>query len=332
MHRSRVVDGVRAACAIAAALFMGAALAQGFPARPVKLVVPFPAGGPTDAIARLAAEGLAAPLGQPVVVENRGGAGGAIAAEFVARSPADGHTLLVAGQGILFINKSLNAKLAYNPDADFTFIGMIGMFPNVVVSHPDAVPVKTMQELVQLARAKPGTLSYGSNGVGSLSHLTTEVIAKTAEVKFLHVPYQGAAPQMSDLLAGRIGLSIIATQSVVPLIRQGKLRALAVSTNRRYAGLPDVPTLIEAGFPTLDAPVWFGIVAPRETPPAALAQLRSVLAAVIAAPSYGAELAKREALPFALSPAEAEALLTRERKLWDDAVKATGAAEASASK
>lgn len=302
------------------------ALAQDFPARPVHLVVPFPAGGPTDAIARLAAEALAPQFNQPVVVDNKAGAAGGIAAELVAHSPPDGLNLLVGGQAIMFINKPLyrNRKLGYDPDADFAYIGMLGSFPNVVVCHPD-LPAQNIAELVALARAKPGQISYGSNGIGSLTHLTTELVAATAKVKFLHVPYQGAAPQMTDLLAGRIGFTINGASSVLPLIQQGRLRALAVTTGTRYSELPAVPTLVESGFPLLDIPVWFGVYAPAATPAPVLARLRSALSNVVAAPGYAVELAKRHAVVMKV-PAEASAaVFARERQLWTDAVRITGA-------
>jgi tripartite-type tricarboxylate transporter receptor subunit TctC len=305
----------------------GGAWAQNFPARPLHLVVPFPAGGPTDALARLAAEGLGGQLGQAVVVDNKAGAAGGIAAEFVSRSNPDGLTLLVAGQGLMFINKPLykNKKLGYDADADYAYIGMLGSFPNVVVSHPDAVPAQTIGELMALARANPGTISYGSNGVGSLTHLTTELLAAAAKVKFLHVPYQGAAPQMTDLLSGRIGFTVNGVQSELPHIQQKKLRALAVTTASRYTELPDVPTLVESGFPTLDLPVWFAVYAPAATPAPILARLRSALAAVTAAPGYGAELGKRGAIVTRVPVESSEAVFARERTLWVDAVRITGA-------
>lgn len=301
------------------------ALAQD--ARPVRLVVPFPAGGPTDALARLAAEGLVAQLNQPVLVDNKGGAGGGIAAEFVSRAPADGLTLLVAGQGLMFINKPLyrNRKLAYDPDADYAYVGMLGSFPNVVVSNPEAVPAQSLDELLAQARANPGRISYGSNGIGSLTHLTTEILATSAKVKFLHVPYQGAAPQMADLLSGRIGFAINGVQSVLPLIKQGKLRALAVTTATRYPELPNVPTLVESGFPALDLPVWFGVYAPAATPAPALARLRAALATLTATPAYGTELARRGAIVMKVPVEAGEAMFARERTLWADAVRSTGA-------
>ncbi|HMA08008.1 MAG TPA: tripartite tricarboxylate transporter substrate binding protein [Ramlibacter sp.] len=295
--------------------------------RPVRLVVPFPAGGPTDALARLAADGLAAQLNQPVLVENKAGAAGGIAAEYVARSNPDGLTLLVGGQGLMFINKALykHKKLPYDPDSDYAYVGMLGSFPNVIVSNPQAVPAQTIAELIALARANPGTISYGSNGIGSLTHLTTELLASAAKVKFLHVPYQGAAPQMTDLLSGRIGFTVNGVQSVLAHIQQKKLRALAVTTAARYPDLPDVPTLVESGFPTLDLPVWFAVYAPAATPAPVLARLRGALSAVTAAPGYGGELAKRGALVMRVPVEASGALFARERALWVDAVQTTGA-------
>ncbi|HXD42328.1 MAG TPA: tripartite tricarboxylate transporter substrate binding protein [Ramlibacter sp.] len=301
--------------------------AQDTSGRAVRLVVPFPAGGPTDALARLAADGMAAQLGQPVVVENKSGAAGGIAAEFVSRSNPDGLTLLVAGQGIMFINKPLyrNKKLGYDPESDYVYVGMLGSFPNVVVSHPQAVPAQTIGELIALARANPGKISYGSNGVGSLTHLTTEMFATAAKVKFLHVPYQGAAPQMTDLLSGRIGFTVNGVQSVLAHIQQKKLRALAVTTATRYPELPDVPTLVESGFPTLDLPVWFAVYAPGATPASALGRLRSALATVTAAPAYAPELAKRGAIVMRVPVETSETAFARERALWVDAVRSSGA-------
>jgi len=260
-----------------------------------------------------------------VIVENKPGAGGNIAAAYVAGSPPDGHTLLVAGQAILAINKALYASLPYDPEKDFAWIGMMGSFPNVLVSNPEAVPARSLAELLDLARARPGQISYGSNGVGSQSHLTVEVMAQVAGVKFLHVPYQGAAPQRADLLSGRIGFSFIGASTTVPLVRSGQLRALAVSTGSRVAVLPDVPTLVESGFPTLDTPTWFAAVAPAATPAPVLASLRSAFAAAIATPAYAAEMGKQASLVVNVDSQAAEALLVRERKVWTDAVRTTGA-------
>ena len=318
---------LRWSCVLPLAALCTGALAQEFPSRPLRLVVPFPAGGPTDALARVAADGLAAQFNQPVLVDNKAGAGGGIAAEFVSRSPADGHTLLVAGQGLMFINKPLarGRKLGYDPDSDYSYVGMLGSFPNVVVSNPEAVAAHSIGELIADARASPGRIAYGSNGIGSLTHLSTELMASAAGVRFLHVPYQGAAPQMTDLLAGRLGFAINGVQSVLPLIRQGRLRALAVTTATRSPELPNVPTLVESGFPTLDLRVWFAVYAPAATPAPVLARLRSTLALLTATPAYGAELTRRGANVMNVPVDGSATMFGRERTLWADAVRITGA-------
>ena len=306
-------------------LAAGAVHAQPYPSKPVRFVVPFAAGGPTDVMTRGLASVMGGPLGQQMVIDNRPGAGGNIAAAHVAGGPADGYTVLVAGQAILAINKALYPSLAYDPDRDFAWIGMLGSIPNVLVAHPDAVPARSVKELIELARVQPGKISYGSNGVGSLSHLSTEVLANAAGVKFLHVPYQGAAPQQADLLAGRIGFSLIGTSAALPLVKSGKLRALAVSTDARIPTLADVPTLVESGYPKLDVPVWFAAVAPAATPAPVLATLRNAFAQSIATPAYAAEIAKQAGLVVDMSPQRAAEMLARERQTWSDAVRATGA-------
>ena len=301
------------------------AMAQDFPSRPMRIVVPFPAGGPVDIMARIAAEGLTARLGQRVVVENRSGAAGNIAAEFVARGAADGHTLLSAGQAILAINPALYARLPYDPVADFAWIGMIGSSANVILAHPDVAPVANIVELVALARARPGQVTYGSFGPGSLAHLTVEVLSLAAGVRFEHVPYRGAAPMMVDLLAGRIGFGMASPPTAVPAAREGKVRAIGVTTRTRMAVLPDVPTLVESGFPELELPGWHSLVAPAATPAPILARLRAEFDAVLASPSYVAAMDAIQTDVRRLSPAEADVLLGRERRLWSEAVRASGA-------
>ena len=223
-------------------------------------------------LARIAAERVSPGLGQPLIVENRAGAGGNIAGEMAARTEADGYTLLVAGQAILAINKALYKKLSYDPATDFAFVGMLGVIANVLLVNPKTVPVNSLGELIALAKKKPGDISYGSNGPGSLTHLTTAILAHQAGAEFLHVPYQGAAPLMTDLLAGRIGMTFTAASAALPLVQSGQLRALAVTTGQRSRFSPDIPTLVESGFPSLDAPTWFGVVVRTPTPAAILAQ------------------------------------------------------------
>jgi tripartite-type tricarboxylate transporter receptor subunit TctC len=316
-----------ALAAPAMALAPRASFAQSFPAKPLRFIVPFASGGPTDIMTRAVATVMSSQLNQQMLVENRPGAGGNVAAAYVAGAPADGYTMLVAGQAILAINKPLFGKLAYDPEKDFAWIGMLGSLPNVLITNVEAVPANNMKEFLDLARARPGQISYGSNGVGSLSHLKTEVMATAAGVKFLHVPYQGAAPQRTDLLSGRIGFTQIGASTAVPLLKgqEGKLRALAVSTAKRSPALPDVPTLVESGFPMLDVPVWFAAVAHVATPAPVLTALRTAIANATAAPDFKAEMAKQLGTAEQVSPDAAEAMLARERKIWAEAVRTTGA-------
>ncbi len=307
------------------ALAARSAWAQEFPSRPLQLVVPFPAGGSADSLSRIAAGALSKQIGQSVVVVNRDGAAGNIAAEYVARSAADGYTMLVAGQAILAINKPLFGKLGYDPETEFAYLSMLGTMPNVLIAHPQALPVRSVAELVERAKQRPGEVTYGSNGVGSLSHLTAEVLASSANIKLLHVPYRGAAPMMVDLLAGRIGFCFTGSALAVQLVKEGKVRALAVSTNKRLAQLPDVPTLVESGFPKLDAPTWFAAVAPSATPAPVLQKLRAAFAAVTASQAYREALEKQAIEAVQLKSQDSDSYLARERAIWAEAVRSSGA-------
>ena len=300
------------------------AVAETYPSRNPHLIVPFPAGGPTDVLARIAAEKVSPALGQQIVVESRSGAGGNIAGEFTARSEADGYTLLVAGQAILAINKALYKKLSYDPATDFTFVAMLGVIANVLLINPKTVPANSLAELIALAKKKPGEISYGSNGPGSLTHLTTAIMAHQAGVELLHVPYQGAAPLMTDLLAGRIGMTFTAASAALPLVQSGQLRALAVTTGKRSRFSPDVPTLVESGFPSLDAPTWFAVVVQAKTPTPILAKLRTEFNAAVTSEGYSNALEARSMEVMLVPPETSDQFLARERKLWSDAVKLTG--------
>jgi tripartite-type tricarboxylate transporter receptor subunit TctC len=301
------------------------ARAQVYPSRNPHVIVPFAAGGPTDVLTRIAADRVSPALGQKLVVESRAGAGGNLAAETAVRAEADGYTLLVAGQAILAINKALYRKLNYDPVTDFKFVGMLGVIANVLLVNPKAVPVSSVAELIALARKKPGEISYASNGPGSLTHLTTAVMAHQAGVEFLHVPYQGAAPLMTDLLAGRIGMTFTAASAALPLVQSGQLRALAVTTGVRSRFSPDIPTLVESGFPSLDAPTWFGVVVRAATPAPILAKLRAEFNTVITSEDYAKALEKQSMEILAVPPETSDAFLARERALWSEAVKITGA-------
>jgi tripartite-type tricarboxylate transporter receptor subunit TctC len=313
------------AAAPIAALAGRAARADDFPsAKPLRIVVPFPAGGSSDALARVCANALSQQLKQSVIVENRGGAGGNIAADYVSRAPADGYTILMAGQAIMAINEVLYGHVSYDPTR-FEYIGMMGDNANVLLVNPQALPVKSVAEFIDAARARPGEIPFGSNGIGSLSHLTTEVLANAAHVKFLHIPYQGAAPLATDLRAGRIDFCFTGSTLAVALAKSGALRALAVTTAVRLPQLPDVPTLVESGYPTLDVPSWWMAVTTPGTPKATVATLQKAFAAATGTPQYLDALTQQATLPNHLTPEKAGAFLAEERRKWAEAVKTSGA-------
>ena len=305
--------------------FALSARADDYPSRPPHMVVPFAAGGPTDVLTRIAAEQVGPRLRQQIVVESRAGAGGNIAAEYVARSTPDGYTMLVAGQAILAINKALYKKIAYDPATDFAFVGMLGVIANVLLVNPQAVPVNSVAELIALAKKKPGDISYASNGPGSLTHLTSAIMAHQAGIDLLHVPYQGASALMTDLLAGRIGMTFTAASAALPLVKSGQLRAIAVTTGTRSRFAPNVPTLVESGFPSLNAPTWFGAVAPAKTPAPVVAKLRTEFNAVIGSDAYAKALEARSMEVMLVPPEKSDEFLAKERALWSEAVKLTGA-------
>ena len=299
-------------------------LAQSSASRPLKLIVPFAAGGPTDLMARTIASIMSEQSPRQVIVENKPGAGGNIAAASFAAAPADGTSLLVAGQAIMAINKALYGTISYDPEG-FAWVGALGSLPNVLVTNPDTVPARTVAEFVALARSKPDGLSYGSNGIGSLAHLSTEVFASAANVKFLHVPYQGVAPQISDLLSGRIDFSLIGASSAAPLVKGERLNALALTSAARMASLPGIPSFVEAGYPMMDIPVWFAIFAQPGVPAPVLQELRAAVTAATANPTYISEIEKQFGEVHPLTPEQAQQMLSRERKVWTETVARTGA-------
>jgi tripartite-type tricarboxylate transporter receptor subunit TctC len=314
----------RAALALLALPAM--ARAQGrAPARPMRLVVPFAPGGLTDILARACAEQLQPRLGQPVVVENRPGAGGNLAAEAVARAAPDGTTLLVATQGIIAINKALFARLSYDPDADFTAIAMLAQQPNLLVVSPRALPdVTSVAELIAKARATPGGLPYGSNGVGSFTHLSMELFRAAAGLTMTHVPYRGSAPLLTDMIAGTVGVAFDGLGTSAPQVRGGALRAIGVSGGTRFRALPEVPAIAET-LPGFDASPWYGVFAPAAVPEAVQAGLEAALRGVLESPAWAAVLASREADPMPQGRATLAQMMARERARWGEAVRASGA-------
>jgi tripartite-type tricarboxylate transporter receptor subunit TctC len=310
-----------AACA--AIVFCGAAVAQDYPSRPVKIIVPFPAGGSNDIIARIVAQKLTERSGQTFIVENRGGAGGNIGAEAVASAEADGYTLLLTAPPPLTINAALYKKLPFDPAKAFAPVALIASVPIVLVINP-SVPAKNVSELIALAKAKPGTLNFGSSGIGSTNHLAGELLKSMAGIDIVHVPYRGAAPAMNDLLAGQIPFMFDNMPAVLPQVQGKAINAIAVAGAKRADALPDVPTVAEI-VPGFEASSWFGLVAPAKTPAPVLAKLSSELEIILKMPDVKKRLAELGAEPgAAFGPAFGQ-FMTDETTKWGKIIQASGA-------
>ena len=266
------------------------AAAQSFPDRPIKLIVPFGAGSAVDTIARAIAAQVAEQTGQAVLVDNRTGANGIIAAEAAAKSPADGYTLFMPNDGIMAANPALHAKLPYDPIKDFAPVTLTSTVPLVLVGNP-AFAAKTVPELIALAKAKPGSINYSSTGSGSAQHLAMEFFIEAAGVKMTHVPYKAMGPALTDVIAGTVPLMFSGMSNVIALVKDGKLRVYGVSTPKRSTAMPDAPTIAEAGLAGYGYAAWNGIVAPAATPPEVVRKLHSEFAKAIANPALRAKLA-----------------------------------------
>ena len=309
----------------ALAALSGLGHAQGWPSRPVQLVVPYAAGGPLDLSARIVAAKLQDALGQPVVVENRVGAGGNIGADYVAKSAPDGHTLVIGAIATHAINPALYPKLPYDPIRDFRHVALLIQVPNVLVVSND-VPARSVGELIQLARSKPGKLDFASGSTGSTGHLAGELFKQMTGTYMVHIPYKGSAPAVADLLAGRVQLMFDNLASALPNIQAGKVRALAVTTLSRSSFLPQAPTLHESGLKGFDMTTWWGLMAPATAPAAAVDRLALEARRAIESP----ELRERwramgSEVPAVRTPAEFTAFVERERKLYAELVKRSGA-------
>ena len=317
-------------CALGAAtvplLGVAPALAQNaFPVKPLKLVVPFPAGGPTDIVARPLAQLLAESLGQQVVVDNRGGAGGSIAADLVAKSAPDGYTLLMGTVGTQAINSSLYRKLPYDPLKDFTPLGLVANAPVALVVNA-GTPYKTMQDMVEAARRSPGEVAFGSAGNGTPGHLTGELFAASAGIKLKHIPYKGSAPAVTDLVGGQIPVMFDPVQSVQSHIKSGRLRALAVSSKSRSPILPEVPTIAEAGLSGFEAEAWWAVFAPAKLPAQETRLLRSEVEKVVRSAAYREKLGDVGVTPAAPLSGSFEDFNRAELAKWGKAVRDSGAA------
>src|ERR1700752_3949716 len=289
--------------------------AADYPTRPVTLVVAFTPGGPSDVLARIVGKRLNEILHHPFVVENGPGAGGTIAAEQVARAAPDGYTLLMGNNSILATNAALYKKLSYNPEKDFAPISMIGTQANILVVNPQ-VPANSMAELIALARANPGQLNFASSGHGAAAHLAGELFKAEAKVNIVHVPYKGAAPALQDVLAGHVQMMFATAASVIGLIKQGKVRALAVTTPKRTALLPDLPTVDELGLKGFDATTWHGLVAPAGTPKEIIDTLHFAIVAALKDPATQEQLKNLGVDIIGDSPKEFEAYIKAEMPKW----------------
>jgi tripartite-type tricarboxylate transporter receptor subunit TctC len=311
--------------ALGAALlaFTGIAAAA-FPDKPIRLVVPFPAGGAADVMARGMAQRLGAELGQQIVIDNRGGAGGAPAAEAVAKSPPDGYTLFFATMGTQAINPALYPKLRYDPLKDFAPISLTHITPRVLVVGP-SVPAKDIAELIALAKAKPGGLTYGSAGNGSSSHLSGALFEMLAGVDMVHVPYKGSSPLLVDVLAGRVDMTFDSYTVYEEPIKTGKVHALGVTSKTRMGAIPQVPTIAESGLKGYDVSNWLGVLAPAGTPKDVIATLHAALGRAMATPALKQQLIALGIEPTFGTPEEFSALIRAELPKWAEIVKKSGA-------
>jgi tripartite-type tricarboxylate transporter receptor subunit TctC len=294
--------------------------AQDFPSRVVRIVVAFPAGGPTDFVARLLADKLKILLGQNVIIENKPGANGAIGADYVAKGEPDGHLLFLTTVGAVAITPHLAAKVPYDSRKDFAPVTLVVRNTTILVVKPDA-PVDSAKALAALAKEKPGAIPFASTGSGSMPHLALELYQSAAGVKFLHVPYRGAAPALTDLLGGQVQALFADAPVLLAHIRGGKLKPLGAASATRNAALPDVPTLAEQGFADTSADNWYGLLAPAKTPPAVVAKLHDAVVAALEAPDVREKLVASGAIPAPMSSAEFGALLNDELARWGRVVR-----------
>ena len=310
--------------ALAALTLSTAAAAQTWPAKPIRLVVPFPPGGGTDIIARETSQRVAAATGWTFVIENKPGAGGNLGVDSVAKSPADGYTIVIGQTSNLAINPTLYPKLPYDPVKDLAPIVLLANAPLVMVTGMNT-PHKTLADAVNAARAKPGQLNFASPGNGTVAHLTSELFQKAAGIKTQHVPYKGAAQALTDVMSGNVDLYMSAVPTLIGQIRQGKLRPLAVTSARRVDDLPAVPTINESGFKGFDAVTWFGLLAPAGTPKDVVARINAEFVKALKQPELAKRLSDEGADPAGSTPEEFAALIKADLPRWGKVVRESGA-------
>ena len=314
---------MRALLRIAAVLFAFAvpAHAQEFPTKPIKLIVPFPPGGPNDIIARVVGAKMSELLGQPVVIDNRGGAGGVLGTDAVAKAEPDGYTIAITSAGALAICKSLQEKLPYDTLKDLKPVTLVAKVPELLVVANN-VPAKTMPELLALAKAKPGKLNFASTGPGSMPHLAGELFRTSAGIDIVHVPYKGAAPAVNDIVGEQVQMVFLDIPVLLPQVQAGKVRPIAIGSRERVPSLPNVPTTSEVGLPQIEAENWYGMVAPAATPPAVIAKLHQVHGEALKSPEVKDKLSAQGAILVGNTPDEFAAYIQSEIDKWGKVAKA----------
>jgi tripartite-type tricarboxylate transporter receptor subunit TctC len=314
---------VRILLLIGIVVWPGLAAAQEFPNHPIKFIVPFPAGGPADTIGRIVTEKMAAVLGQSIVIENRSGAGGLTGIASVAKSDPDGYTIAIAASSALAMNVTLRESMPFHPLKDLALITQIVSVPELLVVN-DSVPAKTVAELVAMAKAQPGKLTFASTGYGGTPHLAMELLKHAAKLDIVHVPYTGAAPAVNDLIGGHVQLMFADVPVLLAHVQAGKLRALGIGSRKRAASVPDVPTMAEVGLPQVEADNWYGLVAPIATPPAVLAKLHAAAVEALHSAEVRDKLAAQGAIAVGNSSAEFKAYCAGEIERWGKVVAETG--------
>jgi tripartite-type tricarboxylate transporter receptor subunit TctC len=294
-----------------------------YPARPVRFVITFPPGGPTDSVVRVLTERLTTEWGHPMVIDNRGGAGGIVGTEIVAHAAPDGYNFLVGTAGGMSINPALQTKLPYDPFRDFVPLGMVVLNPQILVVHP-SLPVTNVKELVAYAKARPGQLNFASSGTGTATHLGLELLKLVSGIDVVHVPYKGGAPAVTDVMAGQAQLIFVSIPSVLPQVRAGRLRGLAVSTARRSASAPDIPTVAESGYPGFEYSNWNALFAPAKTSPAIVTRVNSAVVKILSEPDVAQRLSKMGADPAPGTPDELARYMRADHERWNKVIKGAG--------
>lgn len=313
------------ACGIAAALSLAVsahAAEDGakYPSKAIRFIVPFPPGGGNDTIARLVGQQMAVSMGQQIMVDNRPGAAGALGAQLAATSPADGYTIFLAGVGSHGLNPNLTKKPLYDPIKDFDAVSLIASAPLLVVVHP-SLPVKSVKDLIALAKAKPGIINYASNGTGGSSHMAVELFDMLAGTRMMHIPYKGLSPALTDLLSGEVQVMFSSAVAMLPQVKAGRLRAIAMTGGKRSPAIPDIPTVAEAGVKGYETGSWYGVVVPAGTPKYAIDKLSSEIIRITKSPQITNKLVEEAVIPVGSTPAEFSAYIKSEIARWGKVIR-----------